>query len=101
MAVPIIGTARIDRLGGGPPAFRAAIDELKIPQPKTGRPWSGRSGTSRERDWVFQVLCARAMCCGRAMVIAYDLNTVQEYGSSVGAHGPVDQHGAHGPMKRA
>jgi len=60
-ACPSLGLPRNHRLGGGPPAFRALLDELKIAAEERDGTGPGRSGTIASR-LVFQCWCARAMC---------------------------------------
>ena len=89
--VPIVGTApeSID-LAEDRRRFGRLLDELKIPQP---REWygagAGRSG-ARGREIGLPVLVRPSYVLGgRAMVIAYDVNTVQEYVAQAAMMGPA------------
>ena len=79
--VPIIGTSpeSID-LAEDRRRFGKLLDELKIPQPrKRHRDGARRSAGRGRRNWYAGPGAARYVLGGRAMVIAYDVNTVQEY----------------------
>src|ERR1700726_718416 len=79
--VPIIGTApeSID-LAEDRRRFGRLLDELKIPQPKNGTALVPEEAARVAAEIGFPVLVRPSYVLGgRAMVIAYDLNTVQEY----------------------
>ena len=79
--VPIIGTApeSID-LAEDRRRFGKLLDELKIPQPKNGTALVPEEAARVATEIGFPVLVRPSYVLGgRAMVIAYDLNTVQEY----------------------
>jgi len=79
--VPIIGTApeSID-LAEDRRRFGKLLDELKIPQPKNGTALVPEEAARVASEIGFPVLVRPSYVLGgRAMVIAYDLNTVQEY----------------------
>ena len=103
--VPIIGTApeSID-LAEDRRRFGKLLDELKIPQPRNGTALVPEEAVRVASDIGFPVLVRPSYVLGgRAMVIAYDLSTVQDYVAQAGAHGParpvlIDQvsRGSHG-----
>jgi carbamoyl-phosphate synthase large subunit len=92
--VPIIGTApeSID-LAEDRRRFGKLLDELKIPQPKNGTALVPEEAARVATEIGFPVLVRPSYVLGgRAMVIAYDLNTVQEYvaqASLMGSARPV------------
>jgi carbamoyl-phosphate synthase large subunit len=89
--VPIIGTApeSID-LAEDRRRFGRLLDELKIPQPKNGTALVPEEAARVANDIGFPVLVRPSYVLGgRAMVIAYDLNTVQEYVAQAALMGPA------------
>src|SRR6202162_2529514 len=89
--VPIIGTApeSID-LAEDRRRFGRLLDELKIPQPKNGTALVPEEAARVAADIGFPVLVRPSYVLGgRAMVIAYDLNTVQEYVAQAALMGPA------------
>jgi carbamoyl-phosphate synthase large subunit len=89
--VPIIGTApeSID-LAEDRRRFGRLLDELKIPQPKNGTALVPEEAARVASDIGFPVLVRPSYVLGgRAMVIAYDLNTVQEYVAQAALMGPA------------
>jgi carbamoyl-phosphate synthase large subunit len=89
--VPIIGTApeSID-LAEDRRRFGRLLDELKIPQPKNGTALVPEEAARVATDIGFPVLVRPSYVLGgRAMVIAYDLNTVQEYVAQAALMGPA------------
>ena len=89
--VPIIGTApeSID-LAEDRRRFGRLLDELKIPQPKNGTALVPEEAARVAGDIGFPVLVRPSYVLGgRAMVIAYDLNTVQEYVAQAALMGPA------------
>jgi carbamoyl-phosphate synthase large subunit len=89
--VPIIGTApeSID-LAEDRRRFGKLLDELKIPQPKNGTALIPEEAARVASEIGFPVLVRPSYVLGgRAMVIAYDLNTVQEYVAQAALMGPA------------
>jgi carbamoyl-phosphate synthase large subunit len=89
--VPIIGTApeSID-LAEDRRRFGRLLDELKIPQPKNGTALVPEEAARVAGEIGFPVLVRPSYVLGgRAMVIAYDLNTVQEYVAQAALMGPA------------
>lgn len=89
--VPIIGTApeSID-LAEDRRRFGRLLDELKIPQPKNGTALVPEEAVRVASEIGFPVLVRPSYVLGgRAMVIAYDLNTVQEYVAQAALMGPA------------
>jgi carbamoyl-phosphate synthase large subunit len=89
--VPIIGTApeSID-LAEDRRRFGRLLDELKIPQPKNGTALVPDEAARVAADIGFPVLVRPSYVLGgRAMVIAYDLNTVQDYVAQAALMGPA------------
>ena len=89
--VPIIGTApeSID-LAEDRRRFGRLLDELKIPQPKNGTALVPEEAARVAIDIGFPVLVRPSYVLGgRAMVIAYDVNTVQEYVAQAALMGPA------------
>ncbi|HWF13956.1 MAG TPA: carbamoyl-phosphate synthase large subunit, partial [Candidatus Acidoferrales bacterium] len=89
--VPIIGTApeSID-LAEDRRRFGKLLDELKIPQPKNGTALVPEEAARGAGEIGFPVLVRPSYVLGgRAMVIAYDLNTVQEYVAQAALMGPA------------
>jgi carbamoyl-phosphate synthase large subunit len=89
--VPIIGTApeSID-LAEDRRRFGRLLDELKIPQPKNGSALVPEEAARVAAEIGFPVLVRPSYVLGgRAMVIAYDLNTVQEYVAQAALMGPA------------
>jgi carbamoyl-phosphate synthase large subunit len=89
--VPIIGTApeSID-LAEDRRRFGRLLDELKIPQPKNGTALVPEEAARVANDIGFPVLVRPSYVLGgRAMVIAYDLHTVQEYVAQAALMGPA------------
>ncbi len=89
--MPIIGTApeSID-LAEDRRRFGRLLDELKIPQPKNGTALVPEEAVRVATDIGFPVLVRPSYVLGgRAMVIAYDLNTVQEYVAQAALMGPA------------
>jgi carbamoyl-phosphate synthase large subunit len=89
--VPIIGTApeSID-LAEDRRRFGRLLDELKIPQPKNGTALIPEEAARVASEIGFPVLVRPSYVLGgRAMVIAYDLNTVQEYVAQAALMGPA------------
>ena len=89
--VPIIGTApeSID-LAEDRRRFGRLLDELKIPQPKNGTALVPDEAARVAGEIGFPVLVRPSYVLGgRAMVIAYDLNTVQEYVAQAALMGPT------------
>src|SRR3979490_1553663 len=89
--VPIIGTApeSID-LAEDRRRFGRLLDELKIPQPKNGTALVPEAAARGAPEIGFPVLVRPSYVLGgRAMVIAYDLNTVQEYVAQAALMGPA------------
>jgi carbamoyl-phosphate synthase large subunit len=89
--VPIIGTApeSID-LAEDRRRFGRLLDELKIPQPKNGTALVPDEAARVANEIGFPVLVRPSYVLGgRAMVIAYDLNTVQEYVAQAALMGPA------------
>ena len=72
--------AGIDRPGGGPAAIWQAAEELKIPQPRNGTALAPEEARRVAEEIGLPVLVRPSYVLGgRAMVIAYDLKTVEEY----------------------
>jgi carbamoyl-phosphate synthase large subunit len=89
--VPIIGTApeSID-LAEDRRRFGRLLDELRIPQPKNGTALVPEEAARVAGEIGFPVLVRPSYVLGgRAMVIAYDLNTVQEYVAQAALMGPA------------
>jgi carbamoyl-phosphate synthase large subunit len=89
--VPIIGTApeSID-LAEDRRRFGRLLDELKIPQPKNGTALVPEEAARVAGEIGFPVLVRPSYVLGgRAMVIAYDMNTVQEYMAQAALMGPA------------
>src|ERR1700684_4494098 len=89
--VPIIGTApeSID-LAEDRRRFGRLLEELKIPQPKNGTLLVPEEASRVATEIGFPVLVRPSYVLGgRAMVIAYDLNTVQEYVAQAALMGPA------------
>jgi carbamoyl-phosphate synthase large subunit len=89
--VPIIGTApeSID-LAEDRRRFGKLLDELKIPQPKNGTALVPEEAARVASEIGFPVLVRPSYVLGgRAMVIAYDLNTVQDYVAQAALMGPA------------
>jgi carbamoyl-phosphate synthase large subunit len=89
--VPIIGTApeSID-LAEDRRRVGKLLDELKIPQPKNGTALVPEEAARVASEIGFPVLVRPSYVLGgRAMVIAYDLNTVQEYVAQAALMGPA------------
>ena len=89
--VPIIGTApeSID-LAEDRRRFGRLLDELKTPQPKNGTALVPEEAARVASEIGFPVLVRPSYVLGgRAMVIAYDLNTVQEYVAQAALMGPA------------
>src|SRR6195256_4478644 len=89
--VPLIGTApeSID-LAEDRRRFGRLLDELKIPQPKNGTALVPEEAARVASEIGFPVLVRPSYVLGgRAMVIAYDLNTVQEYVAQAALMGPA------------
>ena len=89
--VPIIGTApeSID-LAEDRRRFGKLLDELKIPQPKNGTALIPEEAVRVASEIGFPVLVRPSYVLGgRAMVIAYDLHTVQEYVAQAALMGPA------------
>jgi carbamoyl-phosphate synthase large subunit len=89
--VPIIGTApeSID-LAEDRRRFGRLLDDLKIPQPKNGTALVPEEAARVAGEIGFPVLVRPSYVLGgRAMVIAYDLNTVQEYVAQAALMGPA------------
>ncbi|HLJ24790.1 MAG TPA: carbamoyl-phosphate synthase large subunit, partial [Candidatus Acidoferrales bacterium] len=89
--VPIIGTApeSID-LAEDRRRFGRLLDELKIPQPRNGTALVPEEAARVASEIGFPVLVRPSYVLGgRAMVIAYDLNTVQEYVAQAALMGPA------------
>jgi carbamoyl-phosphate synthase large subunit len=89
--VPIIGTApeSID-LAEDRRRFGRLLDELKIPQPRNGTALVPEEAARVASEIGFPVLVRPSYVLGgRAMVIAYDLNTVQDYVAQAALMGPA------------
>jgi carbamoyl-phosphate synthase large subunit len=89
--VPIIGTApeSID-LAEDRRRFGRLLDELKIPQPKNGTALVPEEAARVAGEIGFPVLVRPSYVLGgRAMVIAYDVHTVQEYVAQAALMGPA------------
>jgi carbamoyl-phosphate synthase large subunit len=89
--VPIIGTApeSID-LAEDRRRFGRLLDELQIPQPRNGTALVPEEAARVAAEIGFPVLVRPSYVLGgRAMVIAYDLNTVQEYVAQAALMGPA------------
>jgi carbamoyl-phosphate synthase large subunit len=89
--VPIIRTAPESiYLAEDPRRFGRLLDELKIPQPKNGTALVPEEAARVASEIGFPVLVRPSYVLGgRAMVIAYDLNTVQEYVVQAALMGPA------------
>src|SRR5467141_1840468 len=89
--VPIIGTTpeSID-LAEDRRRFGRLLDELKIPQPRNATALIPEEAARVASEIGFPVLVRPSYVLGgRAMVIAYDLNTVQEYVAQAALMGPA------------
>ena len=89
--VPIIGTApeSID-LAEDRRRFGRLLDELKIPQPRNGTALIPEEAARVAGEIGLPVLVRPSYVLGgRAMVIAYDVNTVQEYVAQAALMGPA------------
>ena len=88
--VPIVGTApeSID-LAEDRRRFGRLLEELKIPQPRNGTALVPEEAARVAGDIGMPVLVRPSYVLGgRAMVIAYDVNTVQEYVAQAATDGP-------------
>jgi len=89
--VPIVGTApeSID-LAEDRRRFGRLLDELKIPQPRNGTALVPEEAARVAGEIGMPVLVRPSYVLGgRAMVIAYDVNTVQEYVAQAALMGPA------------
>jgi carbamoyl-phosphate synthase large subunit len=89
--VPIVGTApeSID-LAEDRRRFGRLLEELKIPQPRNGTALVPEEAARVAGDIGMPVLVRPSYVLGgRAMVIAYDVNTVQEYVAQAAMMGPA------------
>src|SRR5580693_3702049 len=89
--VPIIGTApeSID-LAEDRRRFGGLLDKLKIPQPRNGTALVPEEAARVAAEIGMPVLVRPSYVLGgRAMVIAYDVNTVQEYVAQAAMMGPA------------
>jgi len=89
--VPIIGTApeSID-LAEDRRRFGRLLDELRIPQPRNGTALVPEEAARVAGEIGLPVLVRPSYVLGgRAMVIAYDVNTVQEYVAQAALMGPA------------
>jgi carbamoyl-phosphate synthase large subunit len=89
--VPIIGTApeSID-LAEDRRRFGRLLDELRIPQPRNGTALVPEEAARVAAEIGMPVLVRPSYVLGgRAMVIAYDVNTVQEYVAQAALMGPA------------
>jgi carbamoyl-phosphate synthase large subunit len=89
--VPIIGTApeSID-LAEDRRRFGRLLDELRIPQPRNGTALVSEEAARVAAEIGLPVLVRPSYVLGgRAMVIAYDVNTVQEYVAQAALMGPA------------
>ncbi len=89
--VPIIGTApeSID-LAEDRRRFGRLLDELQIPQPRNGTALVPEEAVRVAKEIGFPVLVRPSYVLGgRAMVIAYDLQTVQDYVAQAALMGPA------------
>src|SRR6202521_3354306 len=89
--VPIVGTApeSID-LAEDRRRFGRLLDELKIPQPRNATALVPEEAARVAGEIGFPVLVRPSYVLGgRAMVIAYDVNTVQEYVAQAALMGPA------------
>jgi carbamoyl-phosphate synthase large subunit len=89
--VPIIGTGpeSID-LAEDRRRFGRLLDELKIPQPRNGTALIPEEAARVAAEIGLPVLVRPSYVLGgRAMVIAYDVNTVQEYVAQAALMGPA------------
>ena len=89
--VPIIGTGpeSID-LAEDRRRFGRLLDELKIPQPRNGTALIPEEAARVASEIGMPVLVRPSYVLGgRAMVIAYDVNTVQEYVAQAALMGPA------------
>jgi carbamoyl-phosphate synthase large subunit len=88
--VPILGTApeSID-LAEDRKQFGRVLEELEIPQPRNGTALSPDEAVGVAREIGLPVLVRPSYVLGgRAMVIAYDFETVQEYAAQAARMGP-------------
>jgi carbamoyl-phosphate synthase large subunit len=89
--VPIVGTApeSID-LAEDRRRFGRLLDELRIPQPRNGTALVPEEAARVAGEIGLPVLVRPSYVLGgRAMVIAYDVNTVQEYVAQAALMGPA------------
>ncbi len=89
--VPIVGTApeSID-LAEDRRRFGRLLDELRIPQPRNGTALVPEEAARVAGEIGLPVLVRPSYVLGgRAMVIAYDVNTVQEYVAQAAMMGPA------------
>src|SRR6059058_2594221 len=89
--VPIVGTApeSID-LAEDRRRFGRLLDDLKIPQPRNGTALVPEEAARVAGEIGLPVLVRPSYVLGgRAMVIAYDVNTVQEYVAQAAMMGPA------------
>jgi len=89
--VPIVGTApeSID-LAEDRRRFGRLLDELRIPQPRNGTALVSEEAARVASEIGLPVLVRPSYVLGgRAMVIAYDVNTVQEYVAQAAMMGPA------------
>ena len=89
--VPIVGTApeSID-LAEDRRRFGRLLDELRIPQPRNGTALVPEEAARVAGEIGMPVLVRPSYVLGgRAMVIAYDVNTVQEYVAQAALMGPA------------
>jgi carbamoyl-phosphate synthase large subunit len=89
--VPIIGTAPESiELAEDRQRFARLLDKLKIPQPRNGTALIPEEAARVAAEIGFPVLVRPSYVLGgRAMVIAYDLQTVQDYVAQAALMGPA------------